>query len=131
MGTPLLDLASDKGFAHLGRAVEAAVAAHGFTVLGTHDLGAKLREKGQPFAGECCVYEVCNAKQAARVLAARPEVSTALPCRISVYSDAGGQAHVATILPSTLLDMFDAPALAQVGAEVEEVLAAIVRAAAR
>ena len=127
MQVPLLDLTSTKNAAELGRAVEAAVAAHGFTVLGTHDLGAKLREKGQAFTGDCKVYDVCNAKQATRVLTERPDVSTALPCRISVYTDAAGTAHAATILPSSLLAMFDAPALAEVGTEVETALAAILR----
>ena len=130
MTTAILDVVSTKTIAELGRAVEAAVVAHGFSVLGTHDLGNKLREKGQTYAGECLVFEVCNAKQAARVLSERPEVSTALPCRISVYSDADGAAHVATLLPASLLGMFNAPALAEVGAEVETTLRAIVNDAA-
>ena len=126
MQPPILDVTSTKSTAELGLAVEAAVAAHGFTVLGMHDLGAKLREKGQAYEGDCRVYDVCNARQAARVLAERPDVSTALPCRISVSTDADGKTHAATILPSSLLGMFDAPALAEVGVEVEQVLAAII-----
>ena len=118
-------LPSTRSVADTGNAVEEAVARHGFSVLGFHDLGSKLREKGQSYAGDCRVYEVCNARQAARVLGERPDVSTALPCRISVYSDAAGTTQVATILPSSLLGMFEAPGLAEVGAEVEATLTAI------
>ncbi len=130
MTAPLLVLPSSKSADALGKAVEQAVVAHGFTVLGVHDLGAKLREKGQPYTAQCRVYEVCNAVQAARALAARPEVSTALPCRISVYTTEDGTVRVATILPSALLAMFDAPALAEVGVAVEATLTAILHDAA-
>ena len=128
--SPVLDVASPKSPDRLGRDLESAVAAHGFTVLGVHDLGAKLREKGQPYDGQCRVYEVCNAAQAARVLNDRPDVSTMLPCRISVFTVPEGGAHVATLLPSAIGGMFDSPNLAAVAAEVEDVLTRIVHDAA-
>jgi len=130
MDAPLLDLVSAKDFETLAGAVEAAVPAHGFSVLGMHDLGAKLREKGQSYDGQCRVFEVCNARQAARVLGERPDLSTALPCRISVYTAADGESHVATLLPTALGGLFDSPQLAEVATEVEAALDAILRDAA-
>lgn len=97
---------------------------HQFGVLGTHDLKAKLNEKGLPFENECVVFEVCNPQSAQRVLLQDLGLSTALPCRISVYRD-GGKTKIATINPTTLLAMFHAPGLDAVAQQVERDLFAI------
>jgi len=60
-----------------------------FGILGTIDLKAKMVEKGVPFDHDCVILEVCNPKQAKKVLDQNMAVSTALPCRISVYGDDG------------------------------------------
>jgi uncharacterized protein (DUF302 family) len=44
-----------------------------------------MKKKGVEFNDDCWIYEVCNPVQAKEVLAANGAVSTALPCRISVY----------------------------------------------
>ena len=97
---------------------------HQFGVLGTHDLKAKLNEKGLPFENECVVFEVCNPQSAQRVLLQDLGLSTALPCRISVYRD-GDKTKIATINPTTLLAMFRAPGLDAVAQQVERDLFAI------
>ena len=75
------------------------MARHKFGVLGVHDLKAKMAEKGVEFARECRIYEVCNPQQARRVLERNMEISTALPCRVSVYEE-GGITKLATIKPT-------------------------------
>lgn len=65
-------------------ALEAAVVAHGFGVLGHHDLGATLRAKGLPFPEQCRVYEVCQPQQAARVLGA--DMRSPWPCLAALRS---------------------------------------------
>ena len=87
---------SRKPLDRVAKDLEAAVARHKFGVLGVHDLRAKMAEKGVPFARECRIFEVCNPHQARKVLEANMEVSTALPCRISVYEE-GGRTKLATI----------------------------------
>jgi len=62
---------------------------HKFGVLGTHDLKAKMASKGVAFDRECRVFAVCNPQQAKGVLECSMEISTALPCRISVYEEGG------------------------------------------
>lgn len=94
---------------------------HKFGVLGTHDLKEKMQSKGVPFDRECRVFEVCNPQQAQAVLTQSIEISTALPCRISVYQE-GGKTVLATIKPTKLLDMFSAPAAAATAREVEETM---------
>jgi uncharacterized protein (DUF302 family) len=106
------------------------VARHKFGVLGVHDLKAKLAEKGVPFARECRIFEVCNPHQAKKVLEANLEISTALPCRISMYEE-GGKTKLATIRPTALIELYRSPELKQVAQEVEDTMAKIMAEAAR
>jgi uncharacterized protein (DUF302 family) len=110
--------------------LEAAVARHKFGVLGTHDLKAKMAEKGVEFAPACRIFEVCNPHQAKKVLEANLEISTALPCRISVYEE-GGVTKLATIKPSAMIDLYGTPGLQAVAKEVEATLVAIMAEAAQ
>ena len=110
--------------------LEAAVARHKFGVLGTHDLKETMAKKGVPFARECRIFEVCNPHQAKKVLEANLEISTALPCRISVYEEGGGT-KLATIRPTALIGLYPNPELKGVAEEVEETLIKIMVEAAR
>ncbi len=103
---------------------------HKFGVLGTHNLREKMESKGVPFARECRVIEVCNPKQAQVVLSQAIEISTALPCRISVYEE-GGRTILATIKPTMLLTMFNAPGAAATAQEVEDTMTRIMDETAR
>ncbi len=97
---------------------------HKFGLLGTHDLKAKIQSKGLDFPRECRVFEVCSPAQAKAVLDQAIEVSTALPCRIAVYQEAGDTV-LATIKPTTLLGLFGAGGAAGIAAEVERSIVAI------
>jgi uncharacterized protein (DUF302 family) len=121
---------SSKPLDRVAEDLQVAVARHKFGVLGVHDLRAKLAEKGVPFARECRIFEVCNPHQAKRVLEANLEISTALPCRISVYEE-GGHTKLATIRPTALIALFASPDLRDVAEEVERTLMAIMADAAR
>jgi uncharacterized protein (DUF302 family) len=110
--------------------LEAAAARHEFGVLGVHDLKATMAKKGVAFARECRIFEVCNPQQARKVLEANLEISTALPCRISVYEE-GGLTKLATIKPSAMIELYSTPGLAGVAQEVEATLEAIMAEAAR
>lgn len=103
---------------------------HKFGVLGTHDLKEKMLSKGVPFERECRVFEVCNPQQAQAVLNRAMEISTALPCRISVYQE-GGDTVLATIKPTALLGMFDAPEARAVAEEVEASMSRIMEETAQ
>ena len=120
-GRPLDQLVKD---------LEAACARHKFGVLGVHDLKAKMTEKGVSFAPECRIFEVCNPHQAKRVLEANLAVSTALPCRISVY-DEDGMTRLATIKPTAMIALYRTSGLEGVAEEVEQTLVRIMDEAAR
>jgi len=121
---------SRKPLDHVAKDLEEAVARHKFGILGVHDLRAKMAEKGVEFARECRIYEVCNPQQAKRVLERNMEISTALPCRVSVYEE-GGVTKLATIKPTAMIALYGTPELKGVAEEVEATIAAIMADAAR
>lgn len=101
--------------------LQEVAAAHKFGVQAVHNLREKMESKGVPFGRECRVIEVCNPHHAQVVLNQNIEISTALPCRISVYED-GGRTILATIKPTALLTMFNAPGAAATAQEVEDTM---------
>jgi uncharacterized protein (DUF302 family) len=109
--------------------VEAA-ARHKFGVLGVHDLKAKMAEKGVTFDHECRIFEVCNPHQAKKVLDTNLAISTALPCRVSVYEE-GGITKLATIKPTAMIALYGNPELKGVAEDVETTLDRIMAEAAQ
>ena len=103
-----------------------AVPANGFGLLHTHDIHGTLNAKGVDFAPQCRVFEVCNPKRAAEVLAVRMDLANALPCRIAAY-ERDGQVIVLMIRPSEMLAMLDdTPELAEVARTVERTMDRII-----
>jgi len=113
----------------IGRHLEEAVKAHEFGVLGVIDLQAKMKEKGVDFKNPCRIYEVCNPRIAGQVLDKEMAISTALPCRISLYKE-GDKITIATLRPTQILCLFDVPDLATVAEAVERDILAMVDEAA-
>lgn len=110
---------TSKSFEQAAADLDAAVKKHGFGVLHIHDLGNTLRSKGMAFDEQCRVFEVCNPVQAVKVLAADMRLNMALPCRISVFTQAG-KTMIGLIKPVGMLAALSTdPALLQVAKEVE------------
>lgn len=125
MNNPLLILRSTVLPLEAACARLAEVAAsHKFGVQAVHNLREKMESKGVPFGRECRVIEVCNPRHAQVVLNQQIEISTALPCRIAVYEE-GGRTVLATMKPTLLLTMFNAPGAAATAQEVETVMVRI------
>jgi uncharacterized protein (DUF302 family) len=125
----VIEIRTGKNIEETSAALELAVANHQFGVMGIHDLRKTMAKKGVEFGNECRVFEVCNPHQAKKVLEENMAISTALPCRISVYND-GDQTVLATIAPSAMLGMFGADGIAPVAEEVEATIRAIMEEAA-
>jgi uncharacterized protein (DUF302 family) len=94
-----------------------------------HNLKETMARKGVEFARECLIFEVCQPQQAKTVLDENMSVFTALPCRISIYEE-GGTTILATLKPTMLLAMFNAPQLEQVAQDVEDTMVKIMQEAA-
>lgn len=125
----LIEIKTKKSVLDLGAALESAVTANHFGVMQVHNLQETMVKKGVSFDEACLIYEVCNPQQAKTVLKQNMSVSTALPCRISIY-EKNGSTILATLKPTKLLALFNTPELATVAQEVEDTLLAIMRQAA-
>ena len=125
----LIKLSTDKSVSEVATALQAAVAANHFGVMQVHNLQDTMTKKGVPFSHECLIFEVCQPQQAKKVLEENMSVSTALPCRISIYEQ-GGKTVLATLKPTVLLAMFNTPQLNEVAREVEDTLIKIMKEAA-
>lgn len=124
----LIKLSTDKTVSDAAAALQAAVQANHFGVMQVHNLKETMTKKGIEFDRECLIFEVCQPQQAKKVLDENMSVSTALPCRISIYEE-GGKTILATLKPTTLLAMFNAPQLEGVAQEVEDTIVNIMQAA--
>ena len=125
----LYERTTTKSMEEIDRGLHESAAQHKFGVIAVHNLKETMAKKGVEFDGECMIYEVCNPRQAKKVLEENGAVSTALPCRISVFRE-GDHYKLATLLPTKLMGMFGNPALEPVAAEVEHVLKAMMDASA-
>ncbi len=117
---------TDKSVEDATAAVLASVQRHGFGVLHSYDFRATLRAKGFELPNECRVLEVCNPRQASEILRNDMRVNMALPCRISVYEDAG-QTRIGMIPPTDILGLISESAeLGQAAEEIERTIVAII-----
>ncbi|MCO6511340.1 MAG: DUF302 domain-containing protein [Aridibacter famidurans] len=111
---------TEKSFEDAAEDLAKAVTDNGFGVLHVHDLGNTLRSKGIDFGEQCRVFEVCNPVQANKVLSNDMKLNMALPCRISVYTEAG-KTKIGLIRPEEMLaGLSDDPEIKEVAREVEE-----------
>ncbi len=125
----LITLSTNKTVTAAAASLQAAVEAHHFGVMHVHDLKATMNKKGVDFVHECLIFEVCKPQQAKKVLDENMSVSTALPCRISVYEEEG-KTILTTLKPTMLLGLFNAPKLKGVAQEVEDTILKIMQDAA-
>jgi uncharacterized protein (DUF302 family) len=125
----LIKLPTEKTVTEAAAALHAAVQSNHFGVMHVYDLQETMTKKGVDFARECLIFEVCQPQQAKKVLEQNMSVSTALPCRISVYEEEG-KTFLATLKPTTLLGLFNTPQLKDVAQEVEDTIVKIMKEAA-
>ena len=113
-----------KSFDETVSAVEAKSKEKGFNVLTVHDVKATLESKG--FSREPMkIVEICNAKYVDQVLAKDIKIALMLPCPVVVYSR-GGKTFISTLRPSVLADFYPSAGIAQIAAEVDAIVLAIV-----
>ena len=125
----LVKLSTNKTVSEAAVALEAAVQVNHFGVMQIHNLKETMAKKGVEFERECLIFEVCQPQQAKKVLDQNMSVSTALPCRISIYEE-GGKTILATLKPTALLAMFNVPQFEGVAQEVENTIIKIMKEAA-
>jgi uncharacterized protein (DUF302 family) len=105
--------------------IQDAAAQNKFGVLAVIDLKGKMAAKGVQFGPQCRIIEVCNPVQAKKVLEKNMTISSALPCRISVYEEAD-KVKVITLKPTIMLNLFGNPELEPVARDVENTILRII-----
>lgn len=121
---------SSKSMGEVRQRFEEAAAERKFGVQGIHNVKATLNSKGLAFDRRLYIYEVCNPGAAKKVLDTNIRISTALPCRVSIYEE-GESVVLETLRPTTMLKMFQEPSLEVIAKEVETVIEEIMNEAAR
>ena len=125
----LITVTTSKSISDAAAALRVAVEANEFGVMQVHNLKETMSKKGVEFASECLIFEICQPQQAKKVLEENMSVSTALPCRVSLYRE-DEKTLLATIKPTSLLSMFDTPQLQHVAEEIEQTILKIMNEAA-
>lgn len=126
----LYQIKSSKSLDEIERELQESAVRQKFGVIAIHDLKDALKKKGVDLAMECRVYEVCNPVQAKKVLDADGAISTALPCRISVYGGSEKGYTLATARPTEMMKAFANPEIEPVAREVEKVILQMMQDAA-
>src|ERR1017187_9373036 len=129
IGKMLVKTSTGKTVSETATALHAAVQANQFGVMQVHNLKETMVKKGVEFERECLIFEVCQPRQAKKVLDQNMSVSTALPCRISIYEE-GDKTILVSLRPTTLLATFNSPQLEGVAQEVEDTIIKIMKEAA-
>lgn len=109
---------TDKSIDETVKALETTLKEEQFGVLWDFDLTAKLQEKGMDFDSPYRVLEVCNPKEADRVLKEDKVIGYFLPCKIVVYQDAG-KTKIGLPKPTTLIDLANNEKLTEIATDVE------------
>ncbi|WHY70554.1 DUF302 domain-containing protein [Fictibacillus enclensis] len=90
-----------------------------FGVLWQLDLPAKLQEKGvKDYTTPYRVLEVCNPKEAARVLNLNELVGYFLPCKITVY-ESDGKTKIGLPKPTMMVDFIEDEELKSIAKNIE------------
>lgn len=100
------------------QAIETSLKKEHFGVLWNLDLQAKLREKGVDFDTPYRVLEVCNPKEAQRVLSENLLVGYFLPCKIVIYQEKG-MTKIGLPKPTSLIQMIQNDKLQEIAADIE------------
>ena len=104
-GESTLAVVCDEDFDAVAARLEGSVAANDLAILQVHDFTRMLADKGLVLDIHCRVYEVCNERLAAQLIALDAGLAHVLPCRISMH-DQGGVTTVTTPMPSVLMTEF-------------------------
>jgi len=96
-----------------------------FGVLWELNINEKLEAKGLNLAETYRILEVCNPKEAYRVLSENPLVSYFLPCKIVVY-EARGKVKVGMPKPTALISMVEGDGLKEIAQDIENRLQACI-----
>ncbi|MDD9150256.1 MULTISPECIES: DUF302 domain-containing protein [unclassified Sporolactobacillus] len=110
---------SSKGLKETIESVTEKLKEEQFGVQWVFNVNEKLSAKGFELGSQYRILEVCNPKEAHRVLSRNPLASYFLPCKIVVYSDKSGKVKVGMPKPTALITMTEDDHLKDIAADIE------------
>ncbi|WP_181349007.1 DUF302 domain-containing protein [Thalassobacillus sp. CUG 92003] len=108
--------------------LEASLSEAHFGVLWDFDAKDTLHKKGLEFEPEYRILEVCNPKEAQRVLNQNRLVGYFLPCKIVVYEE-GDQTKIGMPKPTELIGLVGDDVVLEIARDIEERLIHCIEAA--
>ncbi len=128
--TPLLSLADPQGLRYQAGAdkpfdevlddLKVAISEYNFRLTGENRIGLAIARRGQIPFPRATVLHFCNLEYARRLLQLDPASLAHMPCRVTVYEQAGGVLVGAHLLP------LDDPRSRGINREINRILRAIV-----
>ncbi|MCA1012312.1 DUF302 domain-containing protein [Halobacillus halophilus] len=110
---------TEKGMEEAVESLEASLKEAQFGVLWNFDIKDKLNEKGLEFEKEFKVLEVCNPKEAQRILNENTLAGYFLPCKMVVYSD-GGSTKIGMPKPTALIQLVEDEQIQRLAEDIEQ-----------
>ena len=127
MDNLIYTVTSAKDFEEAVKAVVNETEAVGFRVLYIHDVKDTLGKKGHVIE-PLKIIEVCNAKNAYMAIRTDINLALMLPCRVNVYIK-NGKVYISALRPGFMQVVFPEIDIADVVADVDKKLIAIVEQA--
>ncbi|MFO7978705.1 MAG: DUF302 domain-containing protein [Bacteroidales bacterium] len=97
------EVKSDQPIEAVTEKVPAACEQNKFALLQTYVYHEILESKGFPIDRKVFVYEICQAKTAAKMLTEFPQFSLFMPCKLAIYED-GGKTVISTMNMGIMLN---------------------------
>ena len=111
-------VSTNKGLEEAVESLEASLKEEQFGVLWNFDLKGKLNEKGLEFEQDFRILEVCNPKEAQRVLNENTLAGYFLPCKMVVYVEEG-TTKIGMPKPSSLTAMVEDENIQAMASDIE------------
>lgn len=122
-----ITLDSSKGLEETIDAITKKLKDEQFGVQWIFNINEKLAAKGFELDSQYRILEVCNPKEAYRVLSQNPLASYFLPCKIVVYKNKNGQVKLGMVKPTALINMVDDHHLKDTAVDIENRLVACIK----
>jgi uncharacterized protein (DUF302 family) len=116
-------LDTSKSMKEAVHSLESSLKEEGFGVLWSFDIQETLQKKGFEFEQPFLVLEVCNPKEANRVLAKNHMAGYFLPCKIVLYQEEN-KIKIGLPKPTALIQMVNDESLNKIAQDIEERLIA-------
>ncbi|SDI36593.1 Uncharacterized conserved protein, DUF302 family [Alteribacillus persepolensis] len=101
------------------QALEGTLKEEGFGVLWNFDLQGTLQNKGVDFSSEYKILEVCNPKEAEKVLTEDKLVGNFLPCKVIVFEE-NSQTTISMPKPTVLIGHMENQQLLDIAEDIEQ-----------